>query len=74
MLTRVDRVQVLVPDRAPVVDRWVALLGGEPAHEDAIDSMFLHPDALGGMMLGISRQTQAWSWSGRPDWVKEATR
>ncbi len=42
--------------------------------DNAIDSMFLHPDALGGMMLGISRRTQAWSWSGRPDWVKEATR
>lgn len=31
-----------------------------------INSMFLHPPALGGMMLGISRRTQAWNWSGRP--------
>jgi len=40
--------------------------------DHAIDSMFLHPGALGGMMLGISRRTQAWSWSGHPEWVQEA--
>lgn len=37
-----------------------------------INSMFLHPPALGGMMLGISRRTQAWNWSGRPDLVEAA--
>lgn len=34
------------------------------------DSLFLHPPVLGGMMLGISRPTMAWSWSGQPDWVE----
>ncbi len=34
------------------------------------DQMWLHPPALGGMMLGISRPTMAWSWSGHPERVE----
>jgi len=34
------------------------------------DTIFLHPPALGGMMLGISRPTMAWQWSGQPDKVE----
>lgn len=34
------------------------------------DTIFLHPPTLGGMMLGISRRTMAWQWSGRPDEVQ----
>ena len=34
------------------------------------DQMWLHPPALGGVMLGLSRPTQAWSWSGHPEWIK----
>ncbi len=30
-------------------------------------TVFLHPPALGGMMLGISRRTWAWTWSGHPE-------
>jgi len=37
---------------------------GEP------DVLFLHPAALGGMMLGLSRPTQAWQWSGHPERVE----
>jgi len=33
------------------------------------DQLWLHPPALGGMMLGVSRPTKAWQWSGRPDRV-----
>jgi len=36
------------------------------------DTIFLHPDALGGMMLGLSRPSVAWTWSGRPDRVESA--
>lgn len=36
------------------------------------NTVFLHPDALGGMMLGLSRPTQAWLWSGRPERVQPA--
>jgi hypothetical protein len=30
-------------------------------------TLFLHPPALGGAMLGLSRPGWAWMWSGRPD-------
>ena len=33
------------------------------------DQLWLHPAALGGMMLGISRPTMAWRWSGHPERV-----
>ena len=33
------------------------------------DQLWLHPQALGGMMLGLSRPSMAWRWSGRPDRV-----
>jgi hypothetical protein len=33
------------------------------------DEVFLHPPTLGGMMLGLSRPTMAWTWSGRPERV-----
>ena len=31
------------------------------------DGLFVHPQALGGVMLGVSRTTHAWTWSGYPD-------
>ena len=34
------------------------------------DNLFLHPRALGGVMLGVSRTSFAWSWSGDPDRVR----
>jgi len=39
--------------------------------EDA-NTIFLHPPALGGMMLGLSRPTHAWLWSGHPERVRPA--
>ena len=33
------------------------------------DNLFLHPRALGGAMLGVSRATHAWTWSGHPERV-----
>jgi hypothetical protein len=35
------------------------------------DQLWLHPPSLGGMMLGISRPTMAWRWSGHPERVEE---
>jgi hypothetical protein len=35
-------------------------------------TVFLHPGALGGMMLGLSRRTYAWTWSGHPERVETA--
>ena len=34
------------------------------------DEIWVHPKVLGGMMLGMSRPTMAWSWSGSPDRVQ----
>jgi hypothetical protein len=33
-------------------------------------TVFLHPKTLGGMMLGLSRRSYAWSWSGHPERVR----
>jgi hypothetical protein len=33
------------------------------------DVLFVHPKTLGGVMLGVSRTTYAWSWSGHPERV-----
>ncbi len=35
------------------------------------DQLWLHPQTLGGMMLGVSRPTMAWRWSGKPERVVE---
>lgn len=34
------------------------------------DQLWLHPPSLGGMMLGVSRPTMAWTWSGHPERVE----
>jgi hypothetical protein len=34
------------------------------------DQIWLHPPTLGGVMLGLSRPTMAWSWSGKPERVE----
>lgn len=35
------------------------------------DQMWIHPPSLGGVMLGLSRPTMAWKWSGHPERVQE---
>ncbi len=36
-----------------------------PAGEDASpEGLFIHPSALHGMLLGVSRTNFAWTWSG----------
>jgi hypothetical protein len=34
---------------------------------------FIHPQALGGVMVGLSRRTYAWTWSGQPKKVENLT-
>ena len=47
--------------------------GHTPVRADGdLHTLFLHPQALGGMMLGLSRRTYAWTWSGTPDRVEPA--
>lgn len=61
-------------DLAAIAERAVehgAGLTVEPAEgkrdEHGAHTLFLHPNALGGMMLGISRRNFAWQWSGHPE-------
>jgi hypothetical protein len=66
-----------VPDLASVEERLAA--AGAPhtpvpppdrrRDDRGPHTVFVHPPALGGMMLGLSRPTYAWSWSGHPEWV-----
>ncbi|HIA47041.1 MAG TPA: hypothetical protein EYN96_03510 [Candidatus Hydrogenedentes bacterium] len=35
------------------------------------DELWVHPPALGGMMLGMSRPSMAWRWSGYPERVRQ---
>lgn len=42
------------------IEWWEGKAGG------TADTVFLHPPVLGGMMLGISRRSKAWQWSGNP--------
>ena len=41
----------------------------ERSRDETPDQLWIHPPVLGGMMLGISRPTMAWTWSGHPDRV-----
>lgn len=34
------------------------------------DGLFIHPSALCGMLMGVSRTNHAWTWSGRPELAK----
>ncbi|MFP8878071.1 MAG: VOC family protein [Myxococcota bacterium] len=63
-------------DRLDEIERRARELGhritvvSAPKHNDATDTIFVHPPALGGMMLGLSRPTLAWRWSGHPERVE----
>lgn len=63
------------PDLGLIRSRLEAHAPGQwtgPA-EGALDTLFIHPPALGGMMLGVSRTTFGWTWSGHPERVRPAT-
>ncbi len=59
-------------DLRPIITRlearaphdWSPAPGGA-----ATDTLFVHPKALSGLLLGISRTTVAWVWSGAPERV-----
>ena len=48
-----------------VPDDWTGPRDGRP------DNQILHPRALAGSMLGVSRTTYAWTWSGAPERVSD---
>lgn len=43
------------------------------ADDQTPDQMWVHPPVLGGVMLGLSRPTMAWRWSGHPERVEEVS-
>jgi hypothetical protein len=49
-----ERLKLLAPDD------WTGT-------DDNDDGLFIHPRALGGVMVGVSRTTHAWTWSGYPE-------
>lgn len=60
-----------IEDRA--LAQGVGLTVDRPEMRDAAkqaDQIWLHPRTLGGMMLGLSRPSMAWTWSGHPEWVE----
>ena len=58
-----DAIRERAKQHAP--DDWTG-----PDDDRPIDNLFLHPKALGGVMLGVSRTTFAWTWSGSPERVE----
>jgi hypothetical protein len=49
--------------------RWTPR--AEPRERER-DGLWVHPGALHGVLLGVSRTTLAWEWSGRPELVLAA--
>lgn len=43
-----------------------------PRDGAAPDNLFVHPQALHGVLLGVSRESVAWTWSGHPERVRPA--
>jgi hypothetical protein len=43
-----------------------------PRDGAAPDNLFVHPQVLHGALLGVSRESVAWTWSGQPERVKPA--
>jgi hypothetical protein len=41
-------------------------------HTAVPDTLFIHPKALGGLMMGVSRTSVGWTWSGHPERVRPA--
>ena len=55
-------------DLGAVRERLKALAPGDwTGSDDNDDGLFIHPKALGGVMLGVSRTSHAWTWSGYPE-------
>jgi hypothetical protein len=59
----------LIPIRARLLEHAPTQWTG-PRDTLTVDSLFIHPPVLGGVMIGVSRTTVAWMWSGHPDRVQ----
>ncbi len=64
-------------DDAPAIERRLQERGLRYTHTnpaDPAEGLFIHPTALHGMLMGISRTNVAWVWSGRPDLAPAGSR
>ena len=59
---------VETPDVSPIVERLEAREARyTPQPEEPSGGLFIHPTALCGMLMGVSRTNLAWRWSGQPE-------
>ncbi|HUF54271.1 MAG TPA: hypothetical protein VMR52_10930 [Dehalococcoidia bacterium] len=55
-------------DPAPIRERLDAREARyQPLESGTEDGVFIHPSALCGILMGVSRTNVAWRWSGRPE-------
>jgi hypothetical protein len=59
-------VRARILEHAP--DAYVGPRGGGPP-----DNLWVHPRALDGALVGVSRESFAWTWSGHPERVQPAS-
>jgi hypothetical protein len=62
-MARIER-EARAADAGLTIDRPERRAAGRTA-----DQLWLHPPSLGGMMLGVSRPSMAWRWSGHSERV-----
>lgn len=59
---------VETPDVGPIRERLEAREARyTPQSEEPSGGLFIHPTALCGMLMGVSRTNLAWRWSGQPE-------
>jgi len=60
-------------DDVPALAERLAARGARYEHSDRSPEvgLFIHPSALHGMLMGVSRTNFAWAWSGRPELAGE---
>jgi len=59
-----------IEERAREMNAGFTVVPPKESRLGGADTLFLHASALGGMMLGLSRPSQAWQWSGHPERVE----
>jgi hypothetical protein len=53
-----------------LLEGGATLIPRGPSIDTERDGCWVHPKSLHGLLLGISRRTLAWEWSGRPELVQ----
>ncbi|MDX1375705.1 MAG: hypothetical protein R3357_09100 [Burkholderiales bacterium] len=56
-----------------LLEGGATLIPRGPSIETERDGCWVHPKSLHGLLLGISRRSLAWEWSGRPDLVAKVS-